>query len=114
MPDQFIKMTKEIKNYVGWTYTKYTTDLVQVVEDLTIDNPMAPADPDPVNQLAVEVWKMELKEHREKVQHYTNFRAGLYNVVLGQCTEALEEQLKSHEDFPGAHNNGVALLQIIK
>ncbi len=104
MPDQFIKMTKEIKNYVGWTYTKYTTDLVQVVEDLTIDNPMAPADPDPVNQLAVEVWKMELKEHREKVQHYTNFRAGLYNVVL----------LKSHEDFPGAHNNGVALLQIIK
>jgi hypothetical protein len=34
--------------------------------------------------------------------------------VLGQCTEALEEQLKSHEDFPTAHNDGVALLQIIK
>jgi hypothetical protein len=33
---------------------------------------------------------------------------------LGQCTEALEEQLKSHEDFPLAHNNGVALLIIIK
>jgi hypothetical protein len=30
------------------------------------------------------------------------------------CTEALEEQLKSHEDFPAAHNDGVALLQIIK
>ena len=52
---------------------------------------MAPADPDLANQLAVEVWKMELKEHQEKVQHYANFRAGLYNVVLGQCTEALEE-----------------------
>jgi hypothetical protein len=26
MPDQFIKMTKEMKNYVGWTYTKYTAD----------------------------------------------------------------------------------------
>ncbi len=114
MPDEFIKMTKEIKNYVGRMYTKYTADLVQVVEDLTIDNPMAPADPDPANQLAVEVWKMELKEHWEKVQHYANFRVGLYNVVLGQCTEALEEWLKSHEDFPGAHNNGVALLQIIK
>jgi hypothetical protein len=34
--------------------------------------------------------------------------------VLGQCTEALEERLKLHEDFPTAHNNGVALLQIIK
>jgi hypothetical protein len=27
MPDQFIKMTKEMKNYVGWTYTKYMADL---------------------------------------------------------------------------------------
>jgi hypothetical protein len=115
MPDQFIKTTKEIKNYVGRTYTKYTADLVQAVEDLTTDNPMAPADPDPANQLAVaEVWKMELKEHHEKVQHYANFWAGLYNVMLGQCTEALREQLKSHEDFPGAYSNGVALLQIIK
>jgi hypothetical protein len=34
--------------------------------------------------------------------------------VLGQCTEALEERLKSHKDFPTAHNDGVALLQIIK
>ena len=91
MPDQFIKTTKEIKNYVGRTYTKYTADLVQAVEDLVIQDPVAPADPDLANQLAVEVWKMELKEHREKVQHYTNFRAGLYNIVLGQCTEALEE-----------------------
>jgi hypothetical protein len=114
MPDQFIKMTKEIKNYVGRTCTKYTADLVQAVEDLVIQDPAAPADPDPANQLAVEVWKMELKEHRDKVQHYANFRAGLYNVVLGQCTEALEERLKLHEDFPTAHNDGVALLQIIK
>jgi hypothetical protein len=114
MPDQFIKTTKEIKNYVGRTYTKYTTDLVQAVEDLVIQDPVAPADPDLANQLAFEVWKMELKEHREKVQHYTNFRAGLYNIVLGQCTEALEERLKSHQDFPAAHNDGVALLQIIK
>jgi hypothetical protein len=34
MLDQFIKTTKEIKNYVGRTYTKYTADLVQAVEDL--------------------------------------------------------------------------------
>ena len=39
---------------------------------------------------------------------------GLYNVVLGQCTEALEDRLRSHKDFPAANNNGVALLLIIK
>jgi hypothetical protein len=73
MPDQYIKTTKEIKNFVGRTYTKFTGDLVQAVEDLSLDNPQAPTDPDPTNPLAVEIWKMELKEHREKVQHYKNF-----------------------------------------
>ncbi len=34
--------------------------------------------------------------------------------MLGQCTEALEEQLKSHKDFPAAHNDGVFCLQVIK
>jgi hypothetical protein len=73
MPDQYIKTTKEIKNFVGRTYTKVTGDLVQAVEDLSLDDPQAPTDPDPTNPLAVEIWKMELKEHQEKVQHYENF-----------------------------------------
>jgi hypothetical protein len=63
MPDQYIKTTKEIKNFVGRTYTKFTGDLIQEVEDLKLDNPQAPIDPDLANQLVVEIWKMELKEH---------------------------------------------------
>jgi hypothetical protein len=73
MPDQYIKTTKEIKNFVGRTYTKFTGDLIQAVEDLSLDDPQAPTDPDPMNPLAVEIWKMELKEHQEKVQNYKNF-----------------------------------------
>ena len=114
MPDQFIKTTKEIKNYVGRTYQKYTADFIQAVEDLTLVDPVAPANPDPNNTLAVELWKLEIKEHRDRVHHYDDFRAGLYNVVLGQCTDALEDRLKSHPDFPAAANNGIALLVIIK
>jgi hypothetical protein len=91
MPDQYIKTTKEIKNFIGRTYTKFTGDLIQAVEDLNLDNPQAPINLDLGNQLVVEIWKMELKEHQEKVQHYENFQAGLYNIILGQCTEALEE-----------------------
>ena len=47
------------------------------------------------------------------MQEYTNFRLGLYNLVMGQCTEALKECLKSHEDFIGANQNGIALLVLI-
>ena len=48
-----------------------------------------------------------------KLQEYTNFRSGLYNLVMGQCSEALKERLKSHEDFMDANQNGIALLVLI-
>jgi hypothetical protein len=55
-----------------------------------------------------------VREYRVKEQEYSNFQAGLYNVVLGQCTEALQDKLKSHTDFPSAYQDGIALLKIIK
>ena len=48
-----------------------------------------------------------------KMQEYMNFHSGLYNLVMGQCTEALKECLKSHEDFVGANQNSIALLILI-
>jgi hypothetical protein len=60
------------------------------------------------------MWKIEVKEYRIKEQEYSNFRAGLYNIMFGQCTEALQDKLKSHTDFPNANQNGIALLMIIK
>jgi len=32
-PDQFLKIMKEIISYVGRTYTKYTMDFMQAVQD---------------------------------------------------------------------------------
>ena len=45
-----------------------------------------------------------------KLQEYTNFCSGLYNLVMGQCSEALKECLKSHEDFMDANQNSISLL----
>jgi hypothetical protein len=106
-PDQYIKTTKEVINYVGRTYTKYTGEFTQAVRDLELVDPTPPPNPDPTNPIAFEMWKLEVKEHRVKEQEYANFRAGLYNVVFGQCTEALQDKLKSHTDFPNAYQNGI-------
>ena len=51
--------------------------------NLQLDDPVVPANPDPANQLKFEIWKLDIKEPRVKVQEYSNFRAGLYNVVFG-------------------------------
>ena len=113
-PDQYIKTTKEVINYVGRTYTKYTAEFTQAVRDLALDDPTPPVNPAANDVIAFEMWKLDIKEHRVKAQEYSNFRAGLYNVVFGQCTEALQDKLKSHTDFPAAYQDGIALLVIIK
>lgn len=113
-PDQYIKTTKEITNYVGRTYTKYTGAFMMAVCDLYLADPTRPTDPDPTNVLQVELWRLAIKEHQLKVQEFKNFQAGLYNVVLGQCTEALQDMLKSNPTFTEAYQDGIALLKIIE
>ena len=65
------------------------------------------------NQVAFKIWKMDIKEYHKKLKVFANFMAGLYSLVLGQCTDALQERLKSHHDFQTANQDGIALLVII-
>ena len=83
------------------------------MDTLDLADPGEPAAPNPGNQVAFERWKYVYKEYMTKVQEYTNFCSGLYNLVMDQCTEPLKERLKSHEDFVGANQNGIALLILI-
>ena len=84
------------------------------MDSLELTDPEQPAAPDPANLVEFERWKYVYKEYMMKMQEYTNFRSGLYNLVMGQCIEALKERLKSHEDFIGANQNGIALLVLIR
>jgi len=52
--------------------------------------------------------------YRVKAVKYTAFRSGLYNVVIGQRTDTLQDKLKSCPDFEGTNQDGIALLRIIK
>ena len=101
-PDQYISTTKEIVNYVGRTYNRFTSEFTDGVIKLELNDPDIPANPDPTNQLEFEIWKLDIKEHRIRIQEYSNFRSGLYNVILEQCTEASQDKLKSHRDFAAA------------
>ena len=94
-------------------YTKYLADFTSAVDSLDLADPDEPPAPNPANQVAFKRWKYVYKEYMNKLQEYTNFCSGLYNLVMGQCTEALKECLKSHKDFMDANQNGIALLTLI-
>ena len=84
------------------------------MDTLDLSDPVEPPAPNPGDQVAFVWWKYVYKEYVIKMQEYTIFRSGLYNLVMGQCTEALKECLKSHEDFVGANQNGIALLVLVR
>ena len=104
-PDRYIRTTREIVNFVGTMYSQYTAEFTAAVYTLVFPDPEELEAPDPENHVQFELWKLDIKEHRAKIQEYSNFQSRQYNVVLGQCTEALLERLKSHEDFPEANQN---------
>ena len=114
MPEKYIQTMKELLAHISLTYKEYTTELKEGLENLALVDPTAPDNPPEGNQVAFEIWKMDIKEYREKLKVFANFRAGLYSLVLGQCTDALQEHLKSHHDFQNANQDGIALLVIIQ
>ena len=112
-PEKYIRTMKELVAHVGLTYKNYTTDLKEGLESLALVDPTAPENPPEGNQVAFEIWKMDIKEYREKMTVFANFRVSLYSLVLGQCTDALQECFKSHQDFQTANQDGIVLLVII-
>jgi len=101
-PDQFIKTTKQIKQYVRRTYTKFPAEFMLAIDDLLLTDPEVSERPDSYQDVfAMEEWKMDLKDYRVKAVEYMAFRSRLYNVVIRQCTDALQDKLKSHPDFEG-------------
>ena len=69
---------------------------MDALENLVLNDPAKPVPPEPANQVEFEQWKLNIKEHKEKVQEYLNFWSGLHNLVFRQCAQALQEHLKSH------------------
>ena len=85
------------------------------MEELELDKPTAPVIPNGAPDMyALEYWHLALKKYSKKEAEYTSFRAELYSVDFGQCTELLKDKLKAHPDFTIAKQDGIGLLKIIK
>jgi hypothetical protein len=50
----------------------------------------------------------------KKTDANNDFKASLYNIVWGQCSDALQTRIESHPDHAASRQDGLALLVIIK
>ena len=66
-------MIKELLAHVGSTYKEYTTELKEGLENLSLVDPTEPDNPPEGNQVALKLWKMDIKEYCKKLKVFANF-----------------------------------------
>ena len=114
---QYSDNVEAVMRYVGTNYKQCTADLVRSIEVLHLDMPAPVADPaEGATAAEVERWKMAYKKIIEQVEVYQNFLAGLFNLLLGQCTKILKDKLWAHPEYDEINQtqNGIQLLALIK
>ena len=115
--DQYIRTTKEIEAYVGRKFTWYTKELIQGIKEVKLNPPTKPATltgNDAKDKFKFEEWKADNKEYREKAKIFEDFKAQLFLVIFGQCTDAMQDHIRSHRDFDSADGDGIQLLKLLK
>jgi hypothetical protein len=115
--NQYMKTTEEIGLYVGQHYslgadigTAVRTLARPVIEDL--------ADPPPDASIAVKKrWEGQLKRWNQRMDTLEENISKLYNLVWGQCSDALQAKIESQPEFARIRDypmEGIELLKLIK
>ena len=92
-PDHYLRTTKEIANHVGHMFKKNTAAFVEAIEDFSLTLLTEPEAPEDANAIAIERWKLALKRYDEQTEAYQDYLANSYSLVLGRCTETLEDKI---------------------
>jgi hypothetical protein len=84
--------------------------------ELKLPSLTPPSPPDTSDPLSVEVWKMELREHREKTRAREKNSSRVVALVLGQCSQALRNRMEADPTWSSinATSDAIALLQLIQ
>lgn len=113
-PEMHIKVTKEVAIYFGRQDGDYSADFANAIDELVLNDPVEPVLQQNPTFEQQERWKLGIKEFQIKEKAYAKFKGRLYFVVMSQCTAQLEQQIRSHDDFPAVNNDGIELLRIIR
>jgi hypothetical protein len=114
--DQFVQTTKKIKNYVGRNY-KNSGDITIAISKLkkpTLEEPNEPDDPD--DKIQFKKWESEYDAYCKNTKINEENVKTLYNLVWGQCTDAMQQKIASLATFEAMEkeSDDIALLIAIK
>jgi hypothetical protein len=114
--DTFLKTTRKIAEYVGCEYTdagEYRLAMINLNLPALVE-PQLPTDV--TNMMAVEIWELARCTYNKKTQAHDRNEQRIYALTLGQCSQALCNQMEAHRDWTTTDeaSNIIGLLTIVQ
>jgi Zinc knuckle len=117
--DLYTQSKKELAEYVGRTMT-YGNDISNSITKLALSTVKLPDEPQPIPPATVlskaqdKIYDKELVEYvKRKIMLETNVNT-LYNIVWGQCTDALREKLKALSTYSTMSTKGEGINLLVE
>jgi len=116
--DDFYRTTREIGEYIARTY-KNGGEFRRAFDPtvLAFDTLTPPSDPaDRTDLMQIEIWKLSIRDHREKVKTRDELEKQAYALVLGQCSPTVRSRLEASPKWSStdAASDVIALLKMIR
>ena len=97
--DQYIETVEKIGTYVGKEF-EHGADIKRVVDNLRKPDLGTIADPAPgANRYEIRKWEKKVDEHIKRENCLDRNIAKLYNLVWGQCTQAMQAEMKTYDNW---------------
>jgi len=113
--DTFAQTTREIAEFVARKYKdagEFRKGMVEMHlpildEPDTLDKTTTPMD--------IKIWELNLKDHQKKVKARCTNSDLIYALLLGQCSQAMQNKLVAHKDWElvDEATNVIGLLEIL-
>mmetsp|Transcript_24339 Transcript_24339/g.36098 ORF Transcript_24339/g.36098 Transcript_24339/m.36098 type:complete len:214 (+) Transcript_24339:1120-1761(+) len=113
--DLFGTTTKAIGKHVATKYedaADFRTGLVELRLPVLVQ----PANPPLDDPIALELWKIDIREFRDKQRKRAAVQGKAFGLILGQCSRAIRDKIEAAPTWSAANdtNDIMALLRLIR
>jgi hypothetical protein len=121
--DRYIKMTREIEEYLGRKFTPEATKSIEELTLVTFTEPTKPVDAagtavagDTLTYVQKTILSGPIKEYLYETKKFEQDMAKIYSTIHGQRTDAMVHKLTTDQDYKAVKDssNPIGLLKLIK
>jgi hypothetical protein len=111
----FNTTTEAIGEYVATEY-EYAGEYRRGLPDLNLTTLIAPANPNPLDMVSIEIWKLDVKDHRDKLRRRKGLNERVFGLVLGQCSRTVRDRIEAAAGWANINQSSdpMGLLALIR